>query len=186
MSRALVVDDKQLGRQALADELQAAGFEVHEAADAYAALDAYATVEPSVVVTDFQLPGLDGIALIEQIRLFSPVPAILITAYGSPPLTKRALEGGAHHVLDFNADLTRVGDLALDLVRQHAATGDSDRAVSTTREKRRRDVVQRAQLERLLRDCDGNVSEAARRANMSRGSLRYQLKRLRVLSGDGG
>ena len=48
MSRALVVDDTQLGRHALSEKLKSAGFEVHAFGDAYDAIAAVPSVEPSV------------------------------------------------------------------------------------------------------------------------------------------
>lgn len=180
MSRALIVDDTQLGQHALTAELRGAGFEVYAAGDGYEALAAFPQVEPSVLVVDFQLPGIDGIELIERVRAFSFVPAILITAYGSPSLIERALEAQAQLVLDFNDDLDSVGPQAMELVRKQAATHSVAMAANPTLLRRRRDVLKKAELEKALLDTHGNISEAARRVGMSRGSLRYQMKRLRL------
>jgi len=181
MSRALLVDDTQLGQRALEEELRGAGFEVYAAGDGYEALATFPRVEPSVVVVDFQLPGMDGIELVERVRSFSDVPVILITAYGSDALTQRAERARAQYVLDFNSDLGSVGRRALELVRERAARAPDVIPVEPDRLRRRRDTLQRAELEKALIDCHGNVSEAARQLDMSRGSLRYQMKRLGLL-----
>ena len=178
MSRALVVDDTQLGRHALSEELKSAGFEVHAFGDAYDAIAAVPSVEPSIAVIDFQLPGIDGIELTERIRSFSDVPIILITAYGSPSLLERSERAGAQVMLDFNRDLARTGELALELVRARAASGALPIAAQPEMLRRRKDVLLRASLEKALLETHGNVSEAARRTGISRGSVRYQIKRL--------
>jgi len=178
MSRALIVDDTPLGRHALTEEMRAAGFDVHESADAYEALALIPELEPSVLIVDFQLPGIDGIALIERIRTFSEVPAILITAYGSPSLTERGKKAGVQAILDFNRDLASVGPRAMDLVRASAEQGPTAIAANPKLLRRRRDALKRAELEKVLLETHGNISEAARRINMSRGSLRYQMRRL--------
>lgn len=180
MSRALIVDDTPLGRHALGAELRAAGFEVHESSDAYAALNLIPELEPSVLVVDFQLPVLDGIALIERVRSFSEVPAILITAYGSVSLSERGHRAGIRDILDFNRDLATVGHRALELVRPHSAQAPAAIASSPAMLRRRRDVLKRAELEKVLIETHGNISEAARRIKTSRGSLRYQMRRLGV------
>lgn len=180
MSRALIVDDTPLGRHALGAELRAAGFEVHESSDAYAALNLIPELEPSVLVVDFQLPVLDGIALIERVRSFSEVPAILITAYGSVSLSERGHRAGIRDILDFNRDLATVGHRALELVRAHSAQAPAAIASSPAMLRRRRDVLKRAELEKVLIETHGNISEAARRIKTSRGSLRYQMRRLGV------
>ncbi|MBT2794281.1 response regulator [Paraburkholderia strydomiana] len=52
--------------------------------------------ELKLVVTDIQMPGLDGFALLEAIKLWpKPVPVIFITAYATPELRERAEVGGA-------------------------------------------------------------------------------------------
>lgn len=178
MSRALIVDDTPLGRHALAEEMRSAGFDVHESSDAYEALALIPELEPSVLIVDFQLPGIDGIALVERIRTFSEVPAILITAYGSPSLTERGRKAGIQLILDFNRDLASVGPEAMDLVRRSAEQSPAAIASNPTLLRRRRDVLKRAELEKVLLETHGNISEAARRINSSRGSLRYQMRRL--------
>ena len=94
VSRALIVDDKKLGRRAMSNELVDAGFDVMLAIDGYEALRKFRVAEPSVVVSDFQMPEMDGIELLRRVRQFSNVPFILITAYGSVQLRERAIACG--------------------------------------------------------------------------------------------
>jgi DNA-binding response OmpR family regulator len=62
---------KYLGRES---------FEVHEALDGNAALEASHTVDPNVVVLDWMLPGLDGMEVLRELRRFSDAYVILLTA----------------------------------------------------------------------------------------------------------
>ena len=79
--RVLVVDDEELVREVLAEGLKEHGYEVLRASDARTALailDAGADVD--VLLTDYAMPGLDGVALIEKARQRRPgLPALLLS-----------------------------------------------------------------------------------------------------------
>jgi signal transduction histidine kinase/ActR/RegA family two-component response regulator len=79
----LLVDDDAMVREVVASELDARGFRVTTASDGLAALallDARLTVD--VVITDFAMPGMNGLALIEEARRRCPdLPALLLTGY---------------------------------------------------------------------------------------------------------
>ncbi len=177
MSRALVVDDKESGRRSLRAELEDAGFEVSTARDAHEALGALTSFDPSIIVTDFQMPDIDGVEFLRRVREFADLPIVVITAYDSTALRQRSLETGATRVLDFNRDLASLGPIASDLVREAAM---ESRRPSRESIRRREQVLKQSQIERVYLECDGNVSEASRRLNISRGSVRYQLKKLGI------
>src|SRR5262245_50461880 len=93
----LVVDDSPVDRAlvqgVLEKQLHAV---VHTVENGAAALDSIATVWPDVVLTDLQMPELDGLALVEAIRRDYPfIPAILMTAHGSEETALAALRAGA-------------------------------------------------------------------------------------------
>ena len=67
MSTVLVVDDKEMMRDSVAQTLRRAGFEVVTATDGPAALDAIVRTKPDAVVTDLKMPGMTGIELVEKI-----------------------------------------------------------------------------------------------------------------------
>ena len=177
MSRALVVDDKESGRRSLRAELEDAGFDVTVAASAHDALKALEDLDPSLIVTDFQMPDIDGIEFLRRVRAFSDVPIVVITAYDSPELRRRSFETGATRVLDFLRDLASLGPLAQELVRM---TSSTSRRPSREATRMREQVLNQAKVERVYLDCDGNVSEASRRLRKSRGSVRYQLRKLGI------
>ena len=177
LSRALVIDDKESGRRALRAELEDAGFDVTVAGTAHGALEKLASLDPSIVVTDFQMPGVDGVELVRRLREFCATPIVVITAYDSPELRRRALETGATRVLDFNKDLDRVATLAQQLVRESSATR---LPLSRDSIQKRERILRQSSVEKVYLECDGNVSETSRRLNRSRGSVRYQLKQLGI------
>ena len=76
MSHALVVDDKESGRRSLRAELEDGGFDVTVAASAHDALKALEDLDPSLIVTDFQMPDIDGIEFLRRVRAFSDVPIV--------------------------------------------------------------------------------------------------------------
>jgi CheY-like chemotaxis protein len=77
------VDDEELLREVLAEQLSDAGFGVRVAADASKALALLDAGEPvDVLVTDLSMPGMDGLALIRAVRSRCPgLPAVLLTGY---------------------------------------------------------------------------------------------------------
>jgi len=96
MTTVLVVDDSRLDRTRAGGILRKAGHEVAFAANGREALDHLAGSPPDVVVTDLQMPELDGLELVEAVRLRYPhIPVILMTAHGSEEIAVRALQKGA-------------------------------------------------------------------------------------------
>ena len=80
MRTVLVVDDEPHIRTVLRGYLQADGFEVAEAADGAAALAALRAQPPDLVLLDVMMPGIDGLEVLRQLRTFSDVYVILVTA----------------------------------------------------------------------------------------------------------
>jgi DNA-binding response OmpR family regulator len=80
MRQVLVVDDEPHIRTVLRGYLEAAGFAVAEAADGEAAVAAVRRDPPDLVLLDVLLPGIDGLEALRQLRTFSDVYVILVTA----------------------------------------------------------------------------------------------------------
>jgi CheY-like chemotaxis protein/anti-sigma regulatory factor (Ser/Thr protein kinase) len=95
--RVLVVDDSAIDRRLAGGLLERdANLVVAYAGDGRAALDAIDAGPPAVVVTDMQMPGMDGLGLVEEVRRRHPeIPVVLMTAYGSEEIALRALRSGA-------------------------------------------------------------------------------------------
>lgn len=94
-ARILVVDDDTAISEMIGIVLEAEGFEPRFAADGLAALEAYRTVPPDLVLLDVMLPGIDGIEVCRRIRAESGVPIIMLTARGDTTDVVAGLENGA-------------------------------------------------------------------------------------------
>jgi DNA-binding NtrC family response regulator len=117
--RVLVVDDEPLIRWSLAETLSERGHVVTEAGDAAATRDAVSGAEPpDVVLLDFRLPDSNDLGLLRAIRTGAPrTQVILMTAYGTPDITRGALDLGAFRVVN---KPFAVADLAALVVEAHA------------------------------------------------------------------
>lgn len=96
----LVVDDEPLIRETLAEYLQGQGFRVAVAASGEAALAAVKKSPYDVVVCDINLPGLDGIEVLERLSRSNPeMLVLLITAYATVESAVEAFHKGASDYL---------------------------------------------------------------------------------------
>ncbi|MCW5871566.1 MAG: response regulator, partial [Candidatus Eremiobacteraeota bacterium] len=96
--RLLVVDDSVTTRSLEKSILEAAGYDVHVAADGLDAWHKLSEVEPDLVVADVEMPAMDGIALCEAIRgskRWRNLPFVLVTALESQQDKARGLQAGA-------------------------------------------------------------------------------------------
>jgi CheY-like chemotaxis protein len=85
MSLIVAADDDADVRELIAMTLQGGGHEVVAIADAPGALKAIRNRRPDLVVTDFQMPGMTGVELAQQLRgdeATAAIPIILLTAVG--------------------------------------------------------------------------------------------------------
>jgi CheY-like chemotaxis protein len=97
MTTILVVDDSPVDR-ALVGELlgRRSHWETRAAANGIDALAQITSIKPDLVVTDLQMPQMNGLELVAAIREQHPgVPVILMTAFGSEAIAVEALEKGA-------------------------------------------------------------------------------------------
>ena len=92
----LIVEDDAALREALMDTLRAAGLAAIEACDAAAALQLLETEEIALVISDVQMPGLNGYQLLTCIKRMRPdLPVVLMTAYGTVAQAVSAMREGA-------------------------------------------------------------------------------------------
>lgn len=97
--RILVIDDEEAARRAVAAGVREAGYEVAEAADGQAGLEAAVRGGPDLVVLDLRLPGLDGERVLERLRQVSSVPVIVVSAKREEDDRIAALDLGADDYL---------------------------------------------------------------------------------------
>ncbi|MEX3900234.1 response regulator transcription factor [Paraburkholderia sp. BR10954] len=98
LSSAMIglVDDDESVRMALSSSLRSANWNVIDYASAHHLLGDTRRSKLKLVVADIQMPGMDGFALLESIKLWKrPIPVIFITAYTTPEVLERAKRNGA-------------------------------------------------------------------------------------------
>lgn len=107
----LIVDDDELHRELVADYLTLGGFAVRQAADGREALTVMQQSPPAVVLLDVQMPELDGVGVIDEMRrspALAAIPVVFLSGVTSPHVRIRALELGAD---DFVAKHTNPAEL---------------------------------------------------------------------------
>ena len=140
MSRILVVDDSPVERRVMGGLLgENPDWTVDFAGDGAEALDRCLTHEPDLVITDFNMPNMDGLQLLNKLKQRHPrVPVIIATSAGSEELAVTALEQGAASYVPkilLARDLGRVVDTVL----------------SASQDRRQGDAVLRALVRQELR-----------------------------------
>lgn len=97
MATILVVDDSEVDRRLISGLLgKQGGWDILFAANGNEAMAMMGQEVPDLVVTDVQMPEMDGLELVAAARQHHPdVPVVLMTAYGSEALAVEALERGA-------------------------------------------------------------------------------------------
>ena len=92
----LVVDDEQGTRDLLREIMEKEGYIVHEAQDGRNALDRLEKQTVDIILSDIQMPSMDGIELLGQVRVLYPeTQVILLTAYGSMSTAVEGIKAGA-------------------------------------------------------------------------------------------
>lgn len=94
----LTVDDSRTIRDMLRMSLSEAGYRVVQAADGVEGLEVLRTELPDAIITDINMPRLDGFGFIEQVRLderLRATPILVLTTESDPALKDRARVAGA-------------------------------------------------------------------------------------------
>ena len=94
-ARVLVVDNDDQIAKLVAGILAAAGYEIHTANEAEAAIESVTARPPALVLTDLEIPGMDGIELCRHLRKTSNVPIIVMSGRGEYASEVSALDAGA-------------------------------------------------------------------------------------------
>jgi two-component system KDP operon response regulator KdpE len=122
--RVLVIEDEPEIRRFLRASLGAHEFDVSEAATGQEGLRAAAQSPPDVVILDLGLPDISGFEVISQLRTWSSVPIIVLSARGQEADKIAALDAGAD---DYLTKPFGVGELQarLRVALRHSARGDA-------------------------------------------------------------
>jgi CheY-like chemotaxis protein/anti-sigma regulatory factor (Ser/Thr protein kinase) len=126
MPTILVVDDSAVDRKLVAGLLEReSGWSVQTADNGRTAIELLQPPLPDVIVTDLQMPEMDGLQLVAAVKDDFPfIPVVLLTARGSEQIAADALRLGAASYVPKR----RLGDDLLDVVRRVLAAAAADRA----------------------------------------------------------
>ena len=104
--RILVVDDEERIINFLRSKLKASGYEVLTASNGLEGLEQAQAQEPDLIVLDLLMPKMDGLEMLKELRSFSAVPVIILTAKGADADRIKGLQLGADDYLPkpFNPD----------------------------------------------------------------------------------
>ena len=97
--QVLIVDDEQRILNFLSSKLRASGYEVLTASNGFEALDQVQAQEPDLVVLDILMPKKDGFETLKELRTFSSVPTIILSAKGTNTDKVKGLSLGADDYL---------------------------------------------------------------------------------------
>jgi len=167
---ALVVDDDEVFRNRLCQALKQRNWDASPASGGEEALLIARERSPDLVLADLRMPGMGGLDLVEQLRaLDSSMTIIVLTGYGSIPTTITAMKKGADYYLSKPADADQILSV-YETVR--AAPGQAPEMPETVPTLAR---VEWEHMQRVIADCDGNISQAARLLGIHRRSLQRKL-----------
>jgi DNA-binding response OmpR family regulator len=104
--RILVVDDEERIVNFLRSKLKASGYEVLTAGNGVEGLEQVQAQEPDLIVLDLLMPKMDGLEMLKELRSFSTLPVIILTAKGTDVDRIKGLQLGADDYLPkpFNPD----------------------------------------------------------------------------------
>jgi two-component system response regulator RegA len=167
----LIVDDDRPFRTALAAAFVRRGYEVRACANADEALELCASWVPERAVLDLRMPKTSGIELLKALKRIDPnTEVVILTGYGSIPNAIEAVRAGAANYLTKPAEPDEVeaafrGEARPMRSGYIAETPSLDRASWE-------------HIQRVLADCGGNISEAARRLGLHRRTLQRKLQKM--------
>lgn len=166
--RLLLVDDDETFCAVLGKALAKRGYAVQTAHNAQQALACARQSVPDYAVLDLKMPGESGLALVPALKaLNARIKMVVLTGYASIATAVEAVKLGAVYYLAKPAD---ADDIVAAL---HRAAGD--KAVPPAAQPLSLERLEWEHIQRVLMDCDGSISAAARSLNMHRRTLQRKL-----------
>lgn len=169
----LLLDDDDVFASRLARALDARGFEVRRAATAAEALAIAQDDSPEYALVDLRLPDVHGLDVVAALHAIDPTTRIVVlTGYGAIATAVESLKRGASDYLAKPVDADQV-TAALERDRPAAGSVREFTVPSLAR-------VEWEHIQRVMTECQGNVSQAARVLGLHRRSLQRKLAKYPV------
>jgi len=169
----LVVDDDDVFRERLARAIASRGYAVRSARDAEEARVFAIEESPELALVDLRIPGASGLSLVRTLLEIDPhTRVVVLTGYGSIATAVEAVRLGAVHYLQKPADVDEI------LAAFHRDAGPGAPAPDLPTQVPSLARAEWEHIHRVLTDCGGNVSHAARLLGIHRRSLQRKLSKL--------
>lgn len=173
--RLLIIDDDEVFVRVLARAMESRGFAVDTATDVHQGREAAARTRPRYCVLDLKIGEDNGLRLIPELKASVPeMRILLLTGYASIATAVEAIKRGAHDYLSKPVDADAVVRALLDADGAGAAD-DEDDMPNTPEAPLPLRRLEWEHIQRVLTECDGNISETARRLGMHRRTLQRKL-----------
>jgi len=169
----LLVDDDDVLRNRLTRALASRGYDVYAAKTKDDAISQATEAQPERAVLDLKMPDASGIDVLMDLLKASPLTQVVIlTGYGSITNAVEAIRLGAFNYLTKPADA--------DEILAAFETSDLASPASTSNQYSPQSLAEAEweHIHRVLNDCGGNLSEAARLLGIPRRTLQRKLKKL--------
>jgi two-component system response regulator RegA len=168
----LIAEDHQVLRDRLARAFRDRGYEVRVASNYDEAVALAQDESPEFAVVDMRMPGKSGLELLRELKRIDPATkVVMMTGFGSIATAVEAMRLGATNYVPKPAD-------ADDIINAFArAEMPASQAVPADHPPPTLARVEWEHIHRILSDCGGNVSEAARRLGIHRRSLQRKLQK---------
>ncbi|MDR3723326.1 MAG: response regulator [Terracidiphilus sp.] len=164
------MDDDELFRTRLGRALEARGWEVFLATNSAQAVSLAQDQAPGLAIIDLRLEGESGLDIVRALRPLDPTMFILmLTGWGSIATALDAVRGGADHYLSKPVDADQIIAVFKSLPAA-AAESEAPAVPSLAR-------VEWEHIQRVLTDCGGNISLAAKQLGIHRRSLQRKLSK---------
>jgi len=119
MANILAVDDDEKIRELLSTLLRRKGHHVLTASHGQKGIDVFRRERPDVTILDFEMPDMDGLAVLRQIREINPrAPVIMLTGAGTEAREKQARELGVTDFLAKGFSLHELGGALIQILKR--------------------------------------------------------------------
>ena len=121
--KVLIVEDEENERSGLAELVSAWGYRTDTAKDGLEGLEKVATWSPGIVVTDFKMPRMDGMELLQRLAdQPQQIAVVLLTAQGSIDVAVDAMKAGAYDFIQKPVDPARLKQILQNASRQRGTS----------------------------------------------------------------
>jgi adenylate cyclase len=126
LARVMVVDDSPLACAFVQEGLTSLGYDIVSFQDPYEALEQVSRIQPAIVLSDLDMPGLDGMELCRRLKEgpLRAMPVIILTANDSEAERVRGLRGGADDYVNKSASMDELAARVDSVLRR---TGETER-----------------------------------------------------------